>query len=300
MIHIINKYNSQLYEEVLDDMFRLRHEIFVEQKGWEKLRKADGRDLDEFDTDNATYILKLSPNRQILGGMRLYPTTGPTQLNSLFSEACVLAPQPSGPNDYEWSRYFIADAHYRSAQGKPVHMELYAGILEFAVAKGISSLSGYIEVGTFIRSRRMPWDMIQLGIPTEYGGNLGEPKGYGLPTLLNINSKMLKQTRRLWHLLYPVLSLSLGVRALGIETGFQAKDVLAVNEALSCRETLEEFEHLVNELISLSHTEISSRKLRSTLFKSTKKKLSLSRTKLDFHELVHCSRSSNLPKPYAC
>lgn len=35
---------------VLDEAMRLRHRVFVEEKGWNGLRRADGRDVDQFDT----------------------------------------------------------------------------------------------------------------------------------------------------------------------------------------------------------------------------------------------------------
>jgi len=226
MIHVINKYNQHLYGGILEDMFRLRHKVFVEGRGWHRLAKEDGLERDEFDNDDTTYFLKLSPDFRILGGMRMYPTSVPTQLNTIFKDTCTLAAPPCAQDHYEWSRYFIVEPEYRSATGKPVHYELYTGILEYAVATGIESLSGFIETATFVRSGRMPWDMRQLGIPYEYGGSHGEPTGYGLPIQLDVNRTMLRKTKLAWRMVKPVLSLSLGEHSPYREVGFKPEVVL--------------------------------------------------------------------------
>lgn len=257
MIHVINKHNRHLYRNTLNDMFQLRHSIFVDGKKWDHLRKPNGLEQDEFDTINSTYILKLSSEDEILGGMRLYPTTGPTQLNTIFKDTCVLSAQPSAPEHYEWSRYFITDPRHRSKHGKPVHMELYAGILEYAVAMNIKSLSGYIEVNTFMRSKRMPWDMRQLGIPTEYGGKNGEPTGYGLPTLLTLDETMLQKTKAVWRMIFPILSLSLGADHKDSWQGYKAEAVIAIQNALSLRSSDAIIHDLVEDITFQAEEEMS-------------------------------------------
>ena len=230
MIHVINRYNRHLYENILESMFQVRHKVFVEHRGWKKLEKKDGLEIDQFDTLDTTYFLKLSTSGEVVGGVRMYPTNIPTQLNTIFKDTCVFNEQPADPTHYEWSRYFITDIRYRSATRKPIHQELYMGVLEYASAMGIKSLSGFIETATFVRIGRMPWEMKQLGIPHEYGGTDGEPVGYGLPTMVTVNSNMVEATKSVWQMLKPVLSLSLGARNLPSEIGFNAKIIIAIQE----------------------------------------------------------------------
>jgi len=49
MIHVISAVNRHLYEDVLEQHFRIRHEIFVEERKWEALRKPDGREIDTYE-----------------------------------------------------------------------------------------------------------------------------------------------------------------------------------------------------------------------------------------------------------
>lgn len=233
MIHVINNVNAHLYKSILDEMFRVRHDVFVEQRGWKKLAKPDGIERDQFDCESTTYFLKLTPDLKIIGGMRLCPTTGPTQLNTIFKSSCMLADQPVGPEHFEWSRYFITDTRYRSATGKPVFYELYTAILEYAFATGIETLSGYIETNTYNQAAAMPWEFSQLGIPHEFGGTHGEPVGYGMPTILKVDRDMLRKTKILWRMRKPVLSLSLGELTPAAEIGFKPEVMLAVQDFLA-------------------------------------------------------------------
>ncbi|MEX0298166.1 MAG: acyl-homoserine-lactone synthase [Kordiimonas sp.] len=206
MIHIINKLNCHIYADDIESMFRIRHNIFVEQRGWRALKKPDGLERDELDNDDTIYFLKLCSSGRILGGMRLVPTTKPTQLSTIFRHTCTLAEPPNAPKQFEWSRYFIVDTQYRSATGKAVHMELYTGILEYAVKYDIEALSGFIDMQIYERSKRMPWNMKRLGVPVEYGGLNGEPLGCGLPIQLMVDRTMLRKTKIMWRMTKPVLA----------------------------------------------------------------------------------------------
>lgn len=257
MIHVINKINRHLYLSVLEEMFQLRHEIFVDGRGWKKLAKPDGFEIDQFDNENTTYFLKLDPDMHIIGGVRLCPTTAQTQLNTIFKDTCVFEQQPVGIEHYEWSRYFIADPIYRSATGKPVLYELYTGVLDYALSIGIKTLSGFIETGTYTRATGLPWDMKQLGVVAEYGGTDGEPVGYGLPTLLHVNETMFRKTKIGWRMRKPVLSLSLGEYTPIGEIGFKPEVVLAVQAFLE--DHPEHIEFVANYAAAIQNIDPSTR-----------------------------------------
>jgi N-acyl-L-homoserine lactone synthetase len=70
MIHVISADNRHVYEDVLDQHFRLRHEIFVEERKWEVLRRPDGREIDAYDNEDAIYLLALD-GRRVLGVLQV-------------------------------------------------------------------------------------------------------------------------------------------------------------------------------------------------------------------------------------
>jgi acyl-homoserine lactone synthase len=73
MIHVVTGANRHLYEPELLAHFRLRYEIYVVERNWTNLAHPDGLERDQFDNEDATYILA-SENGQIIGGSRLVPT----------------------------------------------------------------------------------------------------------------------------------------------------------------------------------------------------------------------------------
>ncbi|NVJ97445.1 MAG: GNAT family N-acetyltransferase [Alphaproteobacteria bacterium] len=232
MIHIINKHNRHLYLSVLADMFRVRHQIFVEDRGWIKLANDNGLERDQFDTDETIYFLKLDENQKILGGMRLVPTLCDTQLSTIFKGWCDFKPAPQAQDAYEWSRYFIADKKYRSPAGYPVHYELFFAILEFAVYRGIRSLSGFLEAITLPRLNALPWKVEYLGNMITYGGTHGEPKGRGAAVQVSVDKRMLRLTKRLKGIKKPYFAIPLGEAAparpvaFGPELCFQYLDFM--------------------------------------------------------------------------
>src|ERR1044072_6552266 len=83
MIHVINSATRSLYRDELHDHFRIRHDIYVGERGWKALERADGLERDQFDTDDAIYLLGID-NGRVVGGSRLVPTTRPHLLSEVF------------------------------------------------------------------------------------------------------------------------------------------------------------------------------------------------------------------------
>lgn len=210
MIHVINNANRHLYEDTLEQMFELRHKVFVEGKGWKRLERESGMDIDQFDTENATYFLKLDAEGQILGGMRLVPTNLKTQLKTVFKDWCSFETAPDSATEWEWSRYFIADKHFRSSSGFPVFYELFFGILEYAVSKGIEGLSGFLEANTLPRLSKLPWELKYLGPIVSYGHTHGETPGKGAPVRVAVDARMLKITKRMKRMTEKYFAIPLG------------------------------------------------------------------------------------------
>lgn len=210
MIHIINRYNQHLYADTLDQMYALRHKIFVDGKGWKKLHRPSGLDIDQFDTEETVYFLKLDNDGNILGGMRLVPTTCPTQLTTIFKDWCHFKEAPKSADVWEWSRYFIVDNKYRSKAGYPVFYELFFAILEYAVSKNIVALTGFLEAVTLPRLNALPWKLDYLGNITTYGGTNGEPEGKGAAVQVTVDRRMLRITKRLKKMTAPYFALPLG------------------------------------------------------------------------------------------
>ena len=97
MIYLIDHGNRPAYLKQLEEMFRIRHDIYGGQRGWTALANPDGRDVDQYDTEDTIYLLGLDQMGRVYSGLRLNPTTGPHLINTVFPHAVSFEPIPVGP-----------------------------------------------------------------------------------------------------------------------------------------------------------------------------------------------------------
>jgi len=85
MILLVNTANRAAFPDLLDDLFRARHEVFVEFKGWEDLRRPDGREIDAFDRTDTAYLIAVEDGR-VLAGARLNGAAAETLAETILPE----------------------------------------------------------------------------------------------------------------------------------------------------------------------------------------------------------------------
>jgi acyl-homoserine lactone synthase len=160
MIHAISAANRHLYEDVLEQHFRLRHDIFVEERHWETLRRLDGREFDSYDNEDTVYLLALE-GRRVIGGHRLYPTTKPSMMSEVFPHLAAVRGCPADPLVWEWSRYFVV----RDRRDGKLNLELMAAVQEFCLNQGIAQVSAIMETWWLPRFHEAGFVVTPLGLP---------------------------------------------------------------------------------------------------------------------------------------
>lgn len=116
---IVESGGGELLEgRILRQMFEARKQVFVDLLRWD-LPVLDGRfELDEFDDDQAHYIIIADRDGNHLGSARLLPTTRPHILGGLFPELCA-GPVPAGPDVFEITRFCLGRNQGRWRAAKP-------------------------------------------------------------------------------------------------------------------------------------------------------------------------------------
>ena len=139
MIKIIDRTNLHGSREELREAHRFRHKIFVEEAGWEPLRKPDGLERDAFDDEYAIHML-LYDQRQLVGYQRLLPTVRPYLLTEIYPQLCD-GPPPASERTYELTR-FAVDRVYRGAEMSIswAVAKLVLGYVEWGLENGIDSV----------------------------------------------------------------------------------------------------------------------------------------------------------------
>jgi acyl-homoserine lactone synthase len=169
MLHFVNEGNQALYKKELEDAYKLRHEIFVEEYGWKALRKADKREIDQFDSLETTHVLAIDDSG-LVGYSRLLPTTGPHLLADVYPELSKKA-IPRGRHIYEWSRWGVKPSRRGGTAIGNVGSQMLLGICEFAVEQGITDLTLQSHPVWITRGLELGYRVEPLGLPIEFDGS---------------------------------------------------------------------------------------------------------------------------------
>ncbi len=164
MVHVIGAENAHLYREALDDAYRLRHRVFVEERRWMALEKPDGREIDQFDTPSAVHFAVLR-NDRVAGYCRLLPTIRPHLLDSVYPWLCERGDPPVGAHVFEWTRYCVAREWRYGSALSDVGSELIVGVFEYCLDNGITSLSLQGDPMWMTRFHELGCEVRPLGLP---------------------------------------------------------------------------------------------------------------------------------------
>jgi acyl-homoserine lactone synthase len=169
MIEAITRENAHLYGPELDEMFRLRHRMFVEHLGWEALRKPDGIEKDQFDTEDAIYLL-LMDDGVVVGCHRLIPTMKPHLFSELFPHLCDVKGLLRDPHVYELNRTCVDLVRLPPDAARWARQANMLGLMEFCIRFGIERLSVLTAPHYISHYLRIGWKILPLGVPTEIEG----------------------------------------------------------------------------------------------------------------------------------
>jgi acyl-homoserine lactone synthase len=164
-VHVIRRDNRHLYSDVLEDYFRLRHQIYVVERKWAALDRADRREIDQFDTDETVYLLGLE-GRSIIAGMRLVPTMMPTLLSELFPKLSLNGPVRR-PDVYELSRIFVIPRRRGEHAGPRAEAVIQAAAMEYGLSTGLSAFTIVFESWWLPRLLDQGWVARPLGLPVD-------------------------------------------------------------------------------------------------------------------------------------
>jgi len=164
MVCVFEGHEAHLYAQELEQFYHLRHEVFVEERGWEDLRKPDGREIDQFD-DAAAIHFGVFRNGKAVGYQRLLPTVRPHLLSEVYPWLCEIGPIPRGPHIIEWGRTCVARSHRGGSRPNPISSELFLAFLEYCLPRGITECTGQSDPGYISGFLQLGFTVEPLGLP---------------------------------------------------------------------------------------------------------------------------------------
>ena len=197
-IHIVDHSNRGIYREELEQHYQLRHEIYVDERGWYDLARPDGREIDAFDTEDAVYLLGIRPGKGVVAGSRLVPSVKPHLMSDVFPQL-ALQGVPRDKNTFEWTRIFVVPEMRQPGRPCLAAGIVYCGIIEFCLQRGIGQISIVCETYWIERLAKLGWNPRPLGQPIEHRGETI----VGL--LVDIDEAALDSTRAAYDITHSVL-----------------------------------------------------------------------------------------------
>ena len=169
MIHVVNAANQHQYVHEMDQAFRLRHRIFVEQLKWSDLARDDGREIDGYDDAHAVHMLALKDG-EVIGYQRMLPTTRPHLLSDVMPQLCE-GELPVGPQIWEWTRFCVASTcRMRGRTLNPVISALLTGLVEWGLANGVDRVVTETHPLWLLTLIQMHFRTVPLGLPQPIDG----------------------------------------------------------------------------------------------------------------------------------
>ena len=202
MMKLIDRYNIGQYGDLMESVYRFRHRFFVDHMKWEALRKPDGREIDQFDTDTCVHLVGVSESGAVTAYSRLLPTTEPHLMSHVFSSLLEGAEEPVGPDIWEWTRAAVAPERRdgRSAADRAT-AEMMLGVTEACLYLGIRALQAQTHPQILPRMIELGWKVTPLALPAEFDG---QP---AIPVLGELDEKTLLTSRQVYGVSTPVLQL---------------------------------------------------------------------------------------------
>lgn len=168
MIIAVSGADQAEFPHLFEQSSRLRHQVFVEEMGWEDLRRADGREFDQFDDEHAVHHFCVRDGA-VVGYQRMLPTTRPNLLSSVFPELCEGTP-PSSDRIWELTRYCVATEHRDGRRGvSTAGSELIAGFVEWGMSSGIDNVIIEFEPMWVLRAMQLQFLARPLGFQRKIG-----------------------------------------------------------------------------------------------------------------------------------
>lgn len=100
---------ADITPQLLEEIGRYRHKVFVEMLKWELLIEEPGIERDQFDREDTLYVVARDEAGSVIGTARLLPTTQPYLLEEVFPQLLAGAAPPKQATVWELSRFAAVD-----------------------------------------------------------------------------------------------------------------------------------------------------------------------------------------------
>lgn len=168
MVYYVNSQNRHQFDDLIRQMHEHRRKVFVEGLGWDLEVTGDGLEIDQFDTDDASYLL-CEEDGVLMASARLLDTSKPHLMSEIFEHLCD-NDVPSDERTFEISRLCPNPSLRKGTQYRPVVLEIMCAVMELGLLMGWDRLTMAVGLEALPFCLRCGWDVTPLGLP-HYSSN---------------------------------------------------------------------------------------------------------------------------------
>jgi acyl homoserine lactone synthase len=158
------------YSELALGMHSLRRRVFKDRLDW-TVSVSAGLEIDQYDLLAPNYLLVLE-RREVIGCVRLLPTTGANMLANTFSVLLDGRPAPASARIWESSRFCVdtqkADATVENGLRHATFL-LFGAMIEWGRHRGLEAIATVTDLRMERILRRAGWGLERLGEPRQIG-----------------------------------------------------------------------------------------------------------------------------------
>ncbi|MFN4228285.1 acyl-homoserine-lactone synthase [Parvibaculum sp.] len=165
---LITAENRAEHSGVLDEMHRLRHQVFVETLKWPNLTSCEGREYDAYDTPKARYIVVLEKDK-VVASVRLNSFADPTLLTDIFPHLVQFSAIPTDAKAVDLTRFVVSPKVGDESRMERYGAEIIAAILEYGAAERLREFTAVIS--THFLTTVLSWgiEATAIGFPVGEG-----------------------------------------------------------------------------------------------------------------------------------
>jgi N-acyl-L-homoserine lactone synthetase len=151
-------------------MHRLRRRVFRDRLEWD-VAVSDGLEIDRYDALSPTYLLGID-RQDVVGCVRLLPTTGRNMLADTFPILLDGQAAPKTANIWESSRFCVDTQNVAATAEnglKEATFLLFAAMIEWGQQHDLQAIATVTDLRMERILRRAGWGLDRLGEPRQIG-----------------------------------------------------------------------------------------------------------------------------------
>src|SRR3569623_1406739 len=161
MIHVIENHIAPGSQALLRSMFADRKRLFVDLFGWDVPVVDCEYEIEQFDNADTIYLVAADGKGGHAASIRLFPSTRPHMLDTLFPHLCPLG-VPVGDAICESTRLCLPSRH-GAALRLELRNDLISAMVDLALARGIDRITGVLPDAFRRQVLAMGWKAEPLG-----------------------------------------------------------------------------------------------------------------------------------------